>query len=86
MAGLDVGQDFRRQGAFAGEGLPGAKRIAKKETVIKTSRVGIASNRRLRMNFNIDISVLYCFQRVAVDIKGRRLAGPACYATCFFTQ
>ena len=38
------------------KGLPGAKRIMKKETVIKTSRVGIASSRRLRMNFNIDIS------------------------------
>jgi hypothetical protein len=35
------------------KGLPGAKRIKKKETVINTNIVGIASIIRLKMNFSI---------------------------------
>ncbi len=54
--GLNVGDDFGGSERSLVKGLPGAKRIMKKETVIKTSRVGIASNSRLKMNFNIDIS------------------------------
>ena len=52
------------------------KRIMKKETVIKTSRVGIASSRRLRMNFNIDISCPVLLPKGrGFNTKARRLAG-----------
>jgi hypothetical protein len=36
------------------KGLPGAKRMRKKDTVIKTNIVGIASNILLAMNLSIN--------------------------------
>ena len=55
--GFDVGQHRRRQVFLAGERLPGASRIIKKDTVISTSMVGIAANIRFMINFSIIRSV-----------------------------
>jgi hypothetical protein len=48
-------------------GFPGAKRIKKKETVISTNIVGMASKTLLRMNLNIN-------PRPVCDKKGKNKA------------
>jgi hypothetical protein len=59
----------------------------KKETVIKTSRVGIASNIRLRMNFNIDISCPVLLPKGrGFNLKARRLAGLLVMRLFYCTQ
>ncbi|VTR44049.1 Uncharacterised protein [Serratia fonticola] len=64
-------------------GLPGARRIIKKEMVIRINSVGIASSRRRKINLSIALALCFSLITAYCLEMGRRPVPPALAASMF---